>query len=80
MEQLEEEARYHREQHQLLLQDMVEPSRQLEGFRDGEESSLSQSEAAQGEVKKLATPYGSLLGHQNQQKTPARGQDQTGEC
>jgi len=68
MEQLEEEARYHREQHQLL-QDMVEPFKeQLEGFEMEKRALLSQSEAAQGEVKKLATQYGSLLGHQNHQQ------------
>jgi len=65
MEQLEEEASYHREQHQLL-QDMVEPFKeQLEGFEMEKRALMSQSEAAQGEVKKLATQYGSLLGHQN---------------
>eukprot|EP00092_Neocalanus_flemingeri_P030806 GFUD01033459.1.p1 GENE.GFUD01033459.1~~GFUD01033459.1.p1 ORF type:complete len:1179 (+),score=455.09 GFUD01033459.1:297-3539(+) len=68
MEQLEEEARYHREQHQLL-QEMVEPFKeQLEGFEMEKRALLSQSEAAQGEVKKLATQYGSLLGHQNHQQ------------
>ena len=50
MEQLDEEARYHREQHQLL-QDMVEPFKdQLEGFEMEKRALLSQSEAAQGEV------------------------------
>jgi len=68
MEQLEEEASYHREKHQLL-QDMVEPFKeQLEGFEMEKRALLSQSEAAQGEVKKLATQYGSLLGHQNHQQ------------
>jgi len=68
MEQLEEEARYHSEQHQLL-QDMVEPFKdQLEAFEMEKRALLSQSEAAQGEVKKLATQYGSLLGHQNHQQ------------
>ena len=51
MEQLDEEARYHREQHQLL-QEMVEPFKeQLEGFEMEKRALLSQSEAAQGEVK-----------------------------
>merc|ERR1711881_243729 len=67
-EQLEEESNYHKEQHQLL-QDMVEPFKeQLESFEMEKRALLSQSEAAQGEVKKLATQYGSLLGHQNHQQ------------
>merc|ERR1719228_290500 len=59
----------HKEQHQLL-QDMVEPFKeQLESFEIEKRALLTQSEAAQGEVKKLATQYGSLLGHQiHQQK------------
>jgi len=68
IEQLEEESNYHKEQHQLL-QDMVEPFKeQLESFEMEKRALLSQSEAAQGEVKKLATQYGSLLGHQNHQQ------------
>jgi len=68
IEQLEEEANYHKEQHQLL-QDMVEPFKeQLESFEMEKRALMTQSEAAQGEVKKLATQYGSLLGHQNHQQ------------
>jgi len=64
----EEEAQYHKEQHQLL-QDMIEPFKeQLESFEMEKRALMTQSEAAQGEVKKLATQYGSLLGHQNHQQ------------
>merc|ERR1719315_172930 len=68
LEQFEEEANYHKEQHKLL-QDMVEPFKeQLESFEMEKRALMTQSEAAQGEVKKLATQYGSLLGHQNHQQ------------
>merc|ERR1712013_722953 len=68
IDQLEEEAQYHKEQHQLL-QDMIEPFKeQLESFEMEKRALMTQSEAAQGEVKKLATQYGSLLGHQNHQQ------------
>ena len=50
-EQFDEETRYHREQHQLL-QEMLEPFKeQLEGFEMEKRALLSQSEAAQGDVK-----------------------------
>ncbi len=42
---------------------MIEPFKeQLESFELEKKALLSQSEQAQGEVKKLAIQYGSLLG------------------
>jgi hypothetical protein len=46
-----------------FLQEMIEPFKeQLESFELEKKALLSQSEQAQGEVKKLAIQYGSLLG------------------
>jgi len=68
LQEVEEEAKYYREQNQLL-EDMIEPFKdQLESFENEKRALLSQSEQAQGEVQKLATQYGSLLGHQNQKQ------------
>ena len=51
IDQLEEEAQYHKEQHQLL-QDMIEPFKeQLESFEMEKRALMTQSEAAQGEVR-----------------------------
>jgi Hyaluronan mediated motility receptor C-terminal len=45
------------------LQEMIEPFKeQLESFELEKKALLSRSEQAQGEVKKLATQYGALLG------------------
>ena len=47
----------------ILLQEMIEPFKdQLESFELEKNALLSRSEQAQGEVKKLATQYGALLG------------------
>jgi hypothetical protein len=47
----------------ILFQEMIEPFKeQLESFELEKKALLSQSEQAQGEVKKLAIQYGSLLG------------------
>jgi hypothetical protein len=46
-----------------FFQEMIEPFKeQLESFELEKKALLSQSEQAQGEVKKLAIQYGSLLG------------------
>jgi len=65
LEEAEEEANYHREEHETL-KNMVEPFKdQLESYEMEKKALLSQSEQAHGEVQKLATQYGSLLGQQN---------------
>jgi hypothetical protein len=47
----------------FFLQDMIEPFKdQLESFELEKKALLSRSEQAQGEVQKLATQYGALLG------------------
>ena len=48
------------------MKNMVEPFKdQLESYEMEKKALLSQSEQAHGEVQKLATQYGSLLGQQN---------------
>jgi hyaluronan-mediated motility receptor len=63
-EKLEEE-----EERNRGLEEMIEPFRdQLQGFELEKNSLLSENAQAHDEVKKLATQYGQLLGHQNQRQ------------
>lgn len=57
------------EEKNKVLQGIIEPFKdQLESFELEKNALLSQSEHAQGEVKKLAAQYGQLLGHHNQKQ------------
>ena len=62
---MQENAQSYKEKYEALCT-MIEPFReQLESFETERNALLAEKKEAQGQIKKLAMEYASLLGHQN---------------
>ena len=65
LDPLQEETQTYKEKYEALLH-LIEPFKeQLDSFEMEKAVLLARNKEAEGEVKKLATQYGQLLGHQN---------------
>ena len=65
LDPLQEETETYKEKYEALC-NLIEPFKeQLESFKSERSALLERNKEAEGEVKKLATQYGQLLGHQN---------------